>query len=113
MIALDRGSHYVVFLATPKNADLFHDFTNVETHVLPSRSKLWWDQVVVPRAARRFNVDLIFNPKFSVPFFTRRPCAFVLQDSDWYVNPQNYPWWDNIYIRLMLPMYCRKAKRLL
>jgi len=113
MIALDRASRYVVFLATPKNADLFHDFTNVETHVLPSRSKLWWDQVVVPRAARRFNVDLIFNPKFSVPFFTRRPCAFVLQDSDWYVNPQNYPWWDNIYIRLMLPMYCRKAKRLL
>ena len=113
MVALDRDSRYVVFLATPKNADLFHDFTNVETHVLPSRSKLWWDQVIVPRAARRFNVDLIFNPKFSIPFFTRRPCAFVLQDSDWYVNPQHYPWWDNIYIRIMLPLYCRKAKRLL
>jgi glycosyltransferase involved in cell wall biosynthesis len=56
---------------------------------------------------------VIFNPKFSIPLFTRRPCAFVLQDSDWYVNPQNYPWWDNLYIRLMLPIYCRKAKRLL
>ena len=113
MAALDPGSRYVVFLATSKNADLFRDLANVETHVLPSRSKLWWDQVVVPRAARRFNVDLIFNPKFSIPFFTRRPCAFVLQDSDWYVNPKNYPWWDNLYIRIMLPMYCRKAKRLL
>lgn len=113
MVALDPGSHYVIFLATPRQVHLFQHFTNVETHVLPSRSKLWWDQIIVPRAARRFKVDLIFNPKFSIPFFTRRPCAFVLQDSDWYVNPQNYPWWDNIYIRIMLPLYCRKAKRLL
>jgi glycosyltransferase involved in cell wall biosynthesis len=113
MMALDPGTRYVVFLATPKQKDLFRDLSNAQTHVLPSRSKLWWDQVTVPRAARRFNVDLIFNPKFSVPFLTRRPCAFVLQDSDWYVNPRNYPWWDIIYIRIMLPLYCRKAKRLL
>jgi len=113
MIAQDPGTRYVIFLATPKQRDLFRDFGNADTHVLPARSKLWWDQVTVPRAARRFGADLIFNPKFSVPFFTTRPCAFVLQDSDWYVNPQNYPWWDNIYIRLMLPMYCRKAKKLL
>jgi glycosyltransferase involved in cell wall biosynthesis len=45
--------------------------------------------------------------------FTRRPCVFVQQGSDWYVNPQNYPWWDNLYIRLMLPLYSRKASRTL
>src|SRR5690606_20770756 len=33
--------------------------------------------------------------------------------SDWYVNPQNYPWWDNLYIRLTLPLYVRAADRLL
>ena len=113
MIALDPDSRYVVFLRTPAHRTLFQDYPNAEAHVLPARSKLWWDQVTVLRAARRFDIDLIFNPKFSIPFLTRRPCAFVLQDSDWYVNPQNYPWWDNIYIRVMLPLYCRKAKRLL
>jgi len=113
MVALDRNSRYVIFLDTPRQSTLFREFSNVEVQVLPARRKLWWDQVSVPLAARRFNVDLIFNPKFSIPLFTRRPCAFVLQDSDWYINPQNYPWWDNIYIRLMLPVYCRKAKRLL
>ena len=113
MIALDPGSRYVIFLRTPRHAALFHDHANAETHVLPARSKLWWDQITVARAARRLDVDLIFNPKFSVPFLTRRPCAFVLQDADWYVNPHNYPWWDIIYIRSLLPLYCRKAKRLL
>ncbi|HEY1892330.1 MAG TPA: glycosyltransferase family 1 protein [Steroidobacteraceae bacterium] len=113
MVALDDRSRYVVWLRTAQNQDLFHDMPNVETHVLPGRGNLWWDQVTVPAAARRFGVDLIFNPKFSIPFATRRPCAFVLQDSDWYLNPQNYAWWDNLYIRTVLPLYCRKASRLL
>ena len=113
MIALDPGSRYLIFLRTPRHAALFRDYANAETYVLPARSKLWWDQISVAWAARRLDVDLIFNPKFSVPFLSRRPCAFVLQDADWYVNPRNYPWWDIIYIRLLLPLYCRKATRLL
>ena len=113
MMALDPCSRYVVWLRTGEHSGLFSDFRNAETHVLPVRSSLWWDQVAVPAAARRFDVDLIFNPKFSIPLATHRPCAFVLQDSDWYLNPQHYQWWDNLYIRLLLPLYCRKAGRLL
>lgn len=113
MIALDERSRYVIWLRTAERKDLFRDLPNAETHVLPGRNNLWWDQVAVPAAARRFGVDLIFNPKFSIPFATTRPCAFVLQDSDWYLNPQSYQWWDNLYIRLLLPLYCRKASRLL
>ncbi|MGA7538711.1 MAG: glycosyltransferase family 1 protein [Steroidobacteraceae bacterium] len=113
MVMLDRRSRYVIWLRSAEHRDLFRDFPNAETHVLAARSKLLWDQVAVPAAARRFGVDLIFNPKFSIPFATRRPCAFVLQDSDWYVNPQSYPWYDRLYIRLLLPLYCRKASRLL
>jgi glycosyltransferase involved in cell wall biosynthesis len=58
-------------------------------------------------------VDLIFNPKFSIPLLSGRPCVFVQQGSDWYVNPQNYEWWDNLYMRLMLPLFSRKARRTL
>lgn len=112
MIALDERSLYVIWLRTGEQRERFSDFANTETQVLAAPSKLWWDQIAVPAAARRVRADLIFNPKFSIPFFTRRPCAFVLQDSDWYLNPGNYPWWDNIYIRLLLPLYCRKATRL-
>jgi glycosyltransferase involved in cell wall biosynthesis len=72
-----------------------------------------WDQVLVPRAARRLGVDLLFNPKFSLPLLSSIPGVFVLQSCDWYVNPRNYPWWDNAYIRFMLPLYCRKARGLL
>ena len=113
LLDLDRASRYLILLRTGKHANLFSRFPNADVRVLPARIKTVWDQVTVPLAARREDADLIFNPKFSVPLFSRRPATFVLQSSDWYLNPQNYPWWDNVYIRLMLPLYLRKAGRVL
>lgn len=113
LFALDCGTRYVVFLGSSQARPLFAGFANVQTQVLSGTSKLWWDQVLVPRAARRCGADLLFNPKFSLPLISRIPGVFVLQSCDWYVNPENYPWWDNLYIRLTLPLYCRKARGLL
>jgi glycosyltransferase involved in cell wall biosynthesis len=112
LLTLDKHTRYVIFLHNAA-ADRWREFANAETCVIRSHSKLVWDQLQVPVAARRLGVDLLFNPKFSLPLLTRIPGVFVLQSCDWYVNPQNYPWWDNIYIRLMLPLYCRKASGLL
>src|SRR5262249_44619945 len=113
LFALDPDTRYIVFLANDLSVSPFDSFPNVRLSVQRSSSKLWWDQVLVPRAARRHGVDLLFNPKFSLPLFTNIPGVFVLQSCDWYVNPGNYPWWDNLYIRLTLPLYCRKARGLL
>ena len=113
LLVLDPRTRYVVFLGSEQTRARWDDFANADPHVLTSRSKLIWDQVMVPAAARRLGVDLLFNPKFSLPLLGSIPGVFVLQSSDWYVNPGNYPWWDNIYIRLMLPLYCRKARALL
>lgn len=113
LLALDRRTRYLVLLQTDKMRDAFARHPNADVRVHPARRKMYWDQVIVPRVASREQVDLIFNPKFSIPLFTSRPCIFVQQGSDWYINPGNYPWWDNLYIRLMLPIYSRKAVRTL
>ena len=113
LLSQDSYTRYVVFLNTEKSRDLLRPFPNAEPHVLPARSKLYWDQVTVALAARRLGVDLIFNPKFSIPLLSARPCVFVQQGSDWYVNPQNYEWWDNLYMRVMLPLFSRRARRTL
>jgi glycosyltransferase involved in cell wall biosynthesis len=113
LLTQDPYTRYVIFLNTDKSRDLLRRYPNAEPHVLPARSKLYWDQVTVALAARRRGVDLIFNPKFSIPLLSGRPCVFVQQGSDWYVNPQNYEWWDNLYMRVMLPLYSRKARRTL
>ena len=46
MLVLDPGSRYVIWMRTSEHSDLFSDFPNVETQILPGRGNLWWDQVV-------------------------------------------------------------------
>lgn len=113
LFLLDGTSRYIILLRTPQNANLFQHFENVETQVIPTKVKLLWDQWTVPIAAKRCGADILFNPKFSLPLFSSAAGVFVLHGADWYINPQNYKWWDNLYIRLMMPIYCHKAKRLL
>ena len=113
LLTLDTRTRYVIFLTGEQARGTFKEFANAREHVISSRSKLVWDQLLVPLAAHRLNVDLLFNPKFSLPLLSGIPGVFVLQSCDWYVNPGNYPWWDNLYIRLMLPLYCRRASGVL
>lgn len=113
MFELDAGSRYVLLVEDPRAAERFRGYAHVEVHVLPGRNRLWWDQVQVARAARRLGLDVLFNPKFSLPLFSRVPGVFILHSCDWYVNPGNYPWWDNVYIRMLLPWFCRRAAGLL
>jgi len=112
LVAKDAASRYLILLRTAKHAHLFDDLSNAVTEVIPARVKLWWDQVELPMAARRARADIIFSPKFSMPLLSTRPSVFVLHGSDWYVNPSNYKWWDNLYIRLVMPLYCARATQL-
>ena len=113
MIEIDQNSDYFILLKTEKTKYLLSEYTNVSNIIITVKSKMLWDQACVPIAARKNKADIIFNPKFSIPIFCNIPCVFVLQSSDWYVNPGNYEWWDNIYIKLMIPIFSKKAKKLL
>jgi glycosyltransferase involved in cell wall biosynthesis len=113
LLALDADTRYTILLRTAKHADAFQEFPNADVRVVPAKAKIWWDQVKVAHIARQVGADLIFNPKFSLPLLSGRPGVFVLHGSDWFINPGNYAWWDNLYIRIMLPLSCWKAKRLL
>ena len=113
LLAADPSTRYVIVLASAQHRDSLTAFPNAEVLVARVGRKVWWDQVTIARIARRVKADLIFNPKFSVPLLTRVPSIMVLRSSDWYVNPSNYEWWDNWYIRLFMPVYSRKAARLL
>ena len=113
LFVLDPDTCYHIVLRTARHLNRYDSFRNVKTRVLSNRVKLAWDQVTVPRYARRVGADIIFNPKFTLPLFSRRPGVFVLHGSDWYVNPGNYTWWDNLNIRIALPLYARRARHML
>ena len=117
LFELDTRNEYVAFYRKQGQAGRYRDRANVRELVVPGRVKLLWDQVLVPLAARRERVDVLFHHKFSIPLVA--PCPTVVQQrgTEYWSHPEFYVGLsgrlDQLYGRLMIPLYCRRASRVL
>jgi O-antigen biosynthesis alpha-1,2-mannosyltransferase len=117
LFEVDPHNQYVAFYSRADQAGRYGDRPNVREVVVPSRNKLFWDQVLVPLAARRERLDVLFHHKFSIPLIA--PCPAVVQQrgTEYWTHPEFYPGWpsrlDQLYNRMMIPLYCRRAVRVL
>ena len=113
LLALDRCNEYVLLYDDDSRLGSYLSYANVREVVIRSRSKLIWDQLLVPRIARREKLDLIFNPKLSVPLLAHCATMFVQHGADWFVMPEQYPLLDRLYFSFLAPLYWRKATRII
>ena len=111
LLRLDHDNQYVLFFRTPKHAGRYAGFPNATARVLPSANRAWWDQVVIPRALRREGIDLIFNPKFTLPLVGKAKGVMVVHGADWFLPGYErlYAPLDRLYMRVMMPLYFRRA----
>lgn len=109
----DRVNRYTLFYRSPAQRGRFGPRPNVQEVVVPAPSKLAWDQLAMPLAAMRARVDVLFHHKFSIPLLA--PCPTVVQQrsSEYWTYPQHFDLPDRLYNRLMLPIFCRRATRVL
>jgi glycosyltransferase involved in cell wall biosynthesis len=113
----DPRNQYVAFYSRTDQAGRYRGRPNVREVVVPGKAKLLWDQVQVPLAARRENLDVLFHHKFSIPLVP--PCPTVVQQrgTEYWSHPEFYVGWsgrmDQVYNRMMIPLYCRRAVRVL
>ena len=63
----------------------------------------------MPWVTRNKKLDIIFNPKFTIPFLHKAKKIFVLHGSEWFVIPKHFPWYDQLYFGMWVPFYCRHA----
>jgi glycosyltransferase involved in cell wall biosynthesis len=108
---LDLGSeHQFVFLY--RNPSLLGTYAGepaVEEVAIPARSVLTWDQLAVPQAARRHGIDLLYNPKYSIPLTASCPSVWVCHGLDWYVMPWASRRIDRLSHRFLVPRYASRA----
>ena len=111
LLKLDKNNEYVLFYANPANVGLFSHHDNAREVWVRGKKKAVWDQIAIPRACRMEKVDVIFHPKFTVPLFAPCKAVMVVHGADWLIPEQArfYTWWDVKYMRMMLPLYFRKA----
>ncbi len=113
ILETDHQNEYLLIYKDENLLGTFPTKENVTETVLKIPTKLLWDQIGIPLLARREKLDLIFNPKFSVPLLTKRKTVFVMHGMEWFVYPEVYKWGDVHYVKLAMPLYCKKADKII
>jgi len=117
LFEVDRVNQYVLFYMSEEQAGRYTNVPNATERVVRAPSKLAWDQVAVPLAARRERLDVLFHHKFSIPLLA--PCPTVVQQrcTAYWTNPEWYPGLadrlNRRYNVLSIPLFCRAAERVL
>ena len=117
LFELDSHNQYVAYYWRPDQVGRFAEHRNVREVVVPGRSKLVWDQVRVPLAARRDRLDVLFHHKYSIPLLASCPAVVQQRGTEYWGHPEFYTGLsgrvDQLYGRVMIPLYCRRAVRVL
>jgi glycosyltransferase involved in cell wall biosynthesis len=115
LLTLDRRNEYVLYYRNPANRGRFAHLDNVTERVIEGGNKAVWDQIRIPFACWRDRVDVVLHPKFTVPLLATCKTVMVLHGAGWFMpNAERY--WSGLdlkYIRMFMPLYCRKATAIL
>jgi glycosyltransferase involved in cell wall biosynthesis len=107
----DLGSdhEFVLLYRNPSLLGTYGDERGVEEVAIPGRSVLGWDQIAVPKAVRRHRIDLLYNPKYSIPLTAPCPSVWVCHGLDWYVMPWASKRLDRLSHQFLVPRYASRA----
>src|SRR5690242_4590115 len=77
LLAESGGHEFVLYFNNPALLGTYSGLPHVREVCVPGRSVFLWDQVNLPRELRRNGVDVLFNPKYSLPLTGDYPAAWV------------------------------------
>src|SRR2546425_851622 len=96
MLALKTTHEFVLLYRDPQMLGKYADGNGVREIAIDAPTTLLWDQLAVRRAEKKEKLDLIFNPKYSLPLAARCRTVFVCHGLDWYVMPWGSRWFDRL-----------------
>jgi glycosyltransferase involved in cell wall biosynthesis len=109
LFMLDSANEYVLFYKDKGSVGTFSKCKNVKERLLDFPTKLLWDQVAVPMAVKKEKIDVILNPKLSIPLMTKAKTILVLHGMEQFAVSEVFPFMDRFYTKIMMPLFCRRA----
>jgi len=115
---IDSVNQYVVFTNRETGADLVPQRTNflnapqaVKARFRPAR--ILWEQLVLPFAARKHRLDVLFNPGFTAPLVCDSPMVTVFHDLQHKRHPEYFRWFDLPFWNFFLWASARRSRGLI
>ena len=113
LLALEAGHEFVLMYSDSKHLGTHGSRDHVTEVARAAPHRVLWDQVVAPGLARERGVDVLFNPKFSMPLLSTCPTVWVSHGMYWYIESTWSPWKDRLNHRLLIPRYAERAEKII
>lgn len=115
---IDSVNQYFVFTNRETGPDLVPRQPNfiaapqkVRARFRPAR--IYWEQVQLPREAKRLGLNVMFNPGFTSPIWSRVPNVTVFHDLQHKRHPQYFRWFDLPFWMLLLQASAQRSRGLI
>ncbi len=106
VIVLCQRYDAALFTSIAPNAEVV-----VPGHWIEARPlRLLWEQLVLPRVARRLNAHVIHSPHYTFPIFTRLPRIVTVHDATFFSHPLLHNRIKRIFFRAWTRAALRKAR---
>lgn len=109
LLKLDTHNQYFLMYHHPNLLGHFAAYPNVVETVVSAPNKLLWDQVAVPRFAKKNQLDIIYNPKLSIPIVTHCKTVWVMHGGAQVVVPHVFKRSDRWYFTVANKIYAKSA----
>jgi glycosyltransferase involved in cell wall biosynthesis len=115
LLAIDAHNEYFIYFKNPELLGSIKGYPNATERYVRGKHKLFWDQLAIPRVARRDRVDLIFHPKFTAPLFASAKRVMVVHGADTLLAEyaKEYKRFDVVYDRTIRPLYFKVCVKVL
>lgn len=116
---LDTEHEYHVFVRPDADNECLKPSDNLQIHEVEAASYAMWEQVQLPLAAERLNLDLLHCTSNTAPLVTKLPTVLTLHDTFFLnrslLSKQGQTWYQaigNQYRRWIVPLATRSARRI-
>jgi len=118
--AIDKKNEYIIFVKPDEDEACLEETSNFKIVKIESNVYPYWEQVLLPNAAKKYSCDLLHCTSNTAPVWCSVPLVITLHDiifleslSLFKSGFTNYQRFGNIYRRLIVPPALKHSKKII
>ncbi len=110
LLSRDAGLRLTVF-TNRENHDTFANYNRVLVDVSATSRprRIIAEQITLPRAAMRANVEVLYSPGYTAPMRAPCPQVVTIHDTQFLDYPEDFPWLSRVAQRIIVGGAARRA----
>jgi glycosyltransferase involved in cell wall biosynthesis len=94
LLKIDKDNEYILLYPSFGQAHKLFGQYSTHRNVTEVYSKslvphaIYWDNFIIPRIAKKYSIDIMFNPFLAVPLFGKFKKIFVMHGHEWFTMPE-------------------------